>query len=323
MQPGSPSALDATLREQHVGGVVLLGGWTGATAVTATSTHLQQVGAPAAGGLGLLVAADQEGGQVQQLKGAGFTTLPPALVAGRTPGTLAATAERTAGELRAAGVNVNLAPVADTVTAAFAPSNGPIGRFQREYANDPSAVAVAVTNVVTGLQSGGASATIKHFPGLGRVAGNTDVTAIGITDSTAAAGDPNLAPFAAGIRAGARLVMVSSARYPGLDPDNPAVFSAPIVTGLLRGTMGYAGVVVTDDVGAAKAVAAVPVAERATRFIAAGGDIVLTAVASQVPTMAAAVTARAASDPAFAAQVDAAVHRVVALKQTTGLAGCG
>jgi len=98
-------------------------------------------------------------------------------------------------------------------------------------------------------------------------------------------------PFATGIRAGAPLVMVSSARYARIDPANAAMFSRAVVTDLLRGRLGYRGVVITDDVGLARAVATVPVGQRATRFIAAGGDIVLTARPSQAPAMLAAIAA--------------------------------
>jgi beta-N-acetylhexosaminidase len=117
--------------------------------------------------------------------------------------------------------------------------------------------------------------------------------------------------------------MVSSARYPRLDPDNRAMFSRAIVTDLLRSRLGFDGVVITDDVGAAKAVAAVPVGARATRFIAAGGDIVLTATASQAPTMLAAIATKRGSSKTFAAQVDAAAARVLDLKADLGLVRCG
>jgi beta-N-acetylhexosaminidase len=149
------------------------------------------------------------------------------------------------------------------------------------------------------------------------------VTSTGTTDRTASADDPYLAPFAAGIEAGAPLVMISSARYPRLDPDNQAMFSKAVITGLLRESMGFDGVVITDDVGAARAVAAVPVGQRATRFIAAGGDIVLTAKASQAPTMLKAIAAKRVASPAFAAQVDTAAARVLDLKADLGLVRCG
>lgn len=320
-----PGALDVLVSRGHLGGVVLLGGgWGEAARVRAVTSHLQAQAAPAStGGTRLLVAADQEGGEVEQLRGEGFTPRPPALAQGQqSPATVLADGARTGRELAAAGVSVNLAPVADTVPAALGRANAPIGRYSRQYGSDPATVSRSVTAAVQGLRSGGVAATVKHFPGLGRVTGNTDVTASGITDATTTARDAHLEPFRAGIRAGARLVMVSSARYPRLDPDNQALFSSRVITDLLRGELGFSGVVVTDDVGVAGSVAAVPVGDRATRFIAAGGDIVLTADPRTVPVMTAAIEQRAARDPAFAAQVDAAVRRVLALKQELGLTGC-
>jgi beta-N-acetylhexosaminidase len=315
------AALDPVLRDHHVGGVVLLGTWNGAPAVSAATAHWQPVGAAAAGGVGLLIAADQEGGQVLHLRGSGFTATPSALSQGRA-GTAGPTATAVAGELKAVGVNVDLAPVADTVAASFAPRNAPIGAYQREYGNDPATVTRAVVAAVGGYQNGGVSATLKHFPGLGRVTGNTDLTPNGTTDPTTTADDPNLEPFRAGIQAGADLVMVSSALYPKLDPVNRAAFSGPVVTGLLREQLGYDGVVISDDLGGALAVASIPTADRATRFVAAGGDIVLTGLPLTVPTMAGALRDRARADPVFAAQVDAAATRVLELKAKRGLAAC-
>lgn len=314
-------SLDPVLRDQRAGGVVLLGTWNGASTVGAATRHWQPVGSTASGGIGVLVAADQEGGQVRHLQGAGFTATPSALSQGRA-GTAGATAATVAAELKAVGVNVDLAPVADTVAASFAPRNAPIGAYQREYGNDPATVSKAVVAAVGGYQDGGISATLKHFPGLGRVTGNTDLTADGTTDTTTTADDAYLEPFRAGIRAGADLVMVSSALYPKLDPTDRAAFSRPVITGLLRGTLGYSGVVISDDLGGAGAVAGIPAAERATRFVAAGGDIVLTGLAPTVPTMARALRDKAAAEPPFATQVDAAATRVLELKAKRGLATC-
>jgi beta-N-acetylhexosaminidase len=321
-QSGVPSAaLAPVLTGGHAGGVVLLGTWDGAAAVTAATRHWQPVGRAAAAGVGLLVAADQEGGQVRHLRGTGFTATPSALSQGRA-GTAGPNAAIVARELTAVGVNVDLAPVADTVAASFAPRNAPIGAFQREYGNDPATVSRSVVAAVAGLQQGGVSATLKHFPGLGRVTGNTDLTANGTTDATTAADDAYLEPFRAGIQAGADLVMVSSAMYSKLDPANRATFSRPIVSGLLRETLGYDGVVISDDLGGAAAVAGTPAAERATRFVAAGGDIVLTGLPSTVPAMAGALRDKATAEPGFAAQVDAAATRVLDLKVKRGLAAC-
>jgi beta-N-acetylhexosaminidase len=208
------------------------------------------------------------------------------------------------------------------VAASFAPRNAPIGAYQREYGNDPGTVSRSVVAAVQALQSGGVSATLKHFPGLGRVTGNTDLTANGTTDTTTTADDAYLQPFRAGIRAGADLVMVSSAIYPKIDAANRAAFSPSVVSDLLREQLGFKGVVISDDLGGAVAVASTPAGERATRFVAAGGDIVLTGLPLTVPTMADALHAKASAEPAFAAQVDAAATRVVELKTRRGLASC-
>lgn len=321
----SRTALDAEIRSLHLGGVVYLGGWSGAPRVRATSAHLQaQAGGAATGGVRLLVAADQEGGKVQQLTGNGFSDLPTALRQGALPAaTLQARATAWGRELAKAGVNVNLAPVADTVPTDLGTANAPIGRFDREYGHDPDRVSRAVVAVVKGLHEAGVQPTLKHFPGLGRVKNNTDFSATGITDSVTTMSDSYLEPFADGIDADAALVMVSSARYSRIDARNQAVFSPTVLTTLLRDRLGYEGVVVSDDLGRARAVAAVGPGARAVRFIRAGGDVILTAEPGRAKPMAAAVTAGMAHDRAFAAKVEAAVRRVLALKMQMGLARCG
>ena len=326
IQPGqAPSGLDGAIAAEHLGGAIYLGGWSGSEVVGRTSTHLQaQVTAASTGGVRLLVAADQEGGQVQQLKGSGFTPLPSALDQGQSStATILANGGSAGRELLSAGVNVDLAPVADTVSSASGRGNGPIGRYDREFGHDPATVSRGVTAFVRGLRSSGVAPTLKHFPGIGRITGNTDTTASGITDTTATTSDPNLDPFRQGIAAGAQLVMISTARYPRLDASNQAAFSPAIITGLLRGSIGWQGVVVTDDVGAAVSVSGIPYANRATRFVDAGGDIVLTASPSSVAPMAQGLLARYAAEPAFAAKVEASVRRVLALKAQLGLLDCG
>ena len=321
LQPtGSSRALAAQVKSQGLGGVIYLGGWSnGAASMATISARLQ-----AAAQDGLLVAADQEGGQVQQLRGSGFERMPSARTqAQSSPATEEQNVEAWSRALKKAGVNINLAPVADTVPTSLGAANQPIGRYRRDFApGSPKTNATYAAAFVRGTLAAGIAPTVKHFPGLGRITGNTDVTSTGITDRTADADDPYLAPFAAGIEAGAPLVMVSSASYPKLDADNPAMFSKAIVTGLLRDTMGFDGVVITDDVGAARAVSAVPVGQRATRFIAAGGDIVLTARSSQASAMLKAIAAKRKASPEFADQVDAAAARVLDLKADLGLVKC-
>ncbi len=238
-----------------------------------------------------------------------------------SPSALTKAATGWARQMRAAGVNVNLAPVTDTVPASLGTGNAPIGKYHREYGSDPATVEKASTAFIEGMLAGGVEATVKHFPGLGRIRNNTDFDSTGITDDTTTADDPYLQPFAAGVRAGAGLVMVGSARYSKIDPGTPAMFSHTIVTDLLRGDLGFDGVVITDDVNAA-AVRAVDPGRRAVEVVAAGGDIVLTGDASLAPAMLGALTKKAAADDGFAAEVDASVQRVLTLKDRMGLLPC-
>src|SRR5699024_11990153 len=115
----------------------------------------------------------------------------------------------------------------------------------------------------------------KHFPGIGRITGNTDVSTTGITDSVMTRHDSYLQPFRAGIRSGADMVMIGFARYPKIDATNQAAFSSTIISGMLRGDLKFDGLIISDDLNAA-AVRHVPVGQRAVRFIAAGGDMALT-----------------------------------------------
>jgi beta-N-acetylhexosaminidase len=112
---------------------------------------------------------------------------------------------------------------------------------------------------------------------------------------------------------------MSTAIYTKLDANHPAAFSSTIIGGLLRGQLGFQGLVISDDLGAAQQVASYSVGARAVDFVNAGGDIVLTVVASQAATMTAALVSRADSDPSFKAKVDAAALLVLQEKESLGL----
>jgi beta-N-acetylhexosaminidase len=273
-------------------------------------------------GVRLFVATDQEGGVVRVLQGPGFSPMPSALVQGRwRPARLRAAAARWARELRRAGVNLDLAPVLDTVPGRRAARhNPPIGAHQRELGYTPEVVARAGLAFLRGMHDGRVVTAVKHFPGLGRVRANPDDRA-DVVDRVTRRDDPYLAPFRAAVEAGAPFVMVSTARYRYLDPTQPAAFSPYVVGTMLRGDLGFEGVVVSDDLAKARQVASVPPAERALRFLAAGGDLVLTVNPRPVPAMYRAVLDRARSDPEFRALVRAAALRVLTAKQGRGLLG--
>ncbi|WP_369134759.1 glycoside hydrolase family 3 N-terminal domain-containing protein [Modestobacter sp. I12A-02662] len=300
-----------------VGGVFL----HGRSKADAATLGAAVAGLQASSAVPLQVAVDQEGGLVRTLQGPGFDELPRAVEQGaRPPEEVRSTVTALARQLRAASVTLDLAPVADVVPAGTEAANPPIGASGRQYGSDPAHVADVVGTVVRALQDGGVAATAKHFPGLGRVTVNTD-TDLGATDPRTTADDPALRPFAAAVDAGTAAVMVSSATYPQLDPDAPAVFS-PAVVGLLRDRLGFDGVVMSDDLGRAVAVSQVPPERRAVDAVAAGVDVVLTVRAADAQPMAQALTDRAAADPAFAARVTESAGRVLALKERFGLLTC-
>jgi beta-N-acetylhexosaminidase len=315
----APSGLGDTVARYHLGGVFLHGRSTESRSRLSSGIAGLQKRSPE---VPLLISLDQEGGQVQTLKGPDFPRLPSALKLGREPAaTIHDTTADSAHRLAGIGVTIDLAPVADTVPAGLGDGNPPIGGFDRQFGSDPKKVAAAIRTVVPASQDAGVLTVLKHFPGLGRVRANTDTSAKAV-DATTDADDPYLQPFRSGIEAGSAGVMISSASYPRLDPDNVAAFSSPIITGLLRTRLGFDGLVMSDDLGAAVAVAAVPAGERAVRFVAAGGDVVLTIKASDAAPMAAALLTRAQRDPAFAKRLTDAATHVLRAKQRAGILRC-
>jgi beta-N-acetylhexosaminidase len=313
---GVAQATVDAITQFHVGSVILDGTSRLSRDQTAAITAQLQRQAPP--NLGLLIATDQEGGLVQRMRGPGFSSIPSAVAqGGLAPSVLRAEAQQWGAELRAAGVNVDLAPVLDTVPPDFG-GNPPIGDLDREYGRDPATVASHGVAVAQGLAAAHIDATVKHFPGLGRVAGNTDVSS-GVLDTVTTRHDRYLAPFAAAIRAHVPFVMMSTAIYTNIDPDRPAAFSPTIVTGMLRQDLGFTGVIISDDIGIATQVSGYSIGGRAVAFIAAGGDMVLTVDAGQAPQMTAAVLARANTDRHFRAQVNAAALVVLRAKQAAGL----
>lgn len=305
----------------HVGNVFLSGrSHLGVAATAAVVARLRaRATADATNGVPLLVATDQEGGEVQVLQGPGFAAMPTGLGQSRlSHAALATAAARWGGELSEAGVNMNLAPVVDLLDSPqSAATNPPIGVFQRELGFSTTAIESHAGAFRTGMSSAHVVTVLKHFPGLGHVTQNTD-TSRGVVDRAVTSHGPDIAIYKAEIADGARCIMVSSAVYARIDSQRPAVFSSAVVTGLLRNSLGFTGVVITDDLSGAAQTSGVSPANRAIDSVSAGVDIVLVSSSPEVASaMVAAVLARAKSDPAFAAKVAAAARRVVELKNAT------
>jgi beta-N-acetylhexosaminidase len=313
--------LTAAERTYHFGSLLLNKTAAGTAALAAQTAAMQELAPSGTGGIRLFIAANQEGGEIQQLTGPGFATMPSALQQGSWAlTTLRATATDWGTDLRAAGVNLDLAPVMDVVPQGSAASNAPIGALDREFGFDPVTNGEHGTAFIQGMAAAGVTTVAKHFPGLGRVAGNTDFTS-NVVDNVTTASDPDLNSFRTAIGAGVPMVMVALATYTKIDPSELAVFS-PTVMRLLRNGLGFNGVIVSDDMGEAAAVQAIPVASRAVGFLTAGGDLITSQSLAPAEQMAAAVLAKASGSAAFRATVDAAAQRVLAAKQAAGLLSC-
>ena len=315
---GNPADLSALISTRHVGSVVLIGNWNNGTAAAKTAADALQSYAPS--GNQLIVSTDQEGGQVQHLKGSGFDTMPSAVAQGQmSADTLRSSAKTWGGQLKQAGINVDLAPVLGTVQVKRS-SNAPIGALNRDFGLDSNGNAQHGIAFVEGMRDAGIGATVKHYPGLGAVTGNTDFTTKGILDTTTTLDGEEIGAFNTTIKqAKPAMVMMSLATYQRIDSSAPAAFSSKIIDGTLRGSVGYDGVVISDSLSAA-AVSGIATKDLGVRLVDAGGDLACIGDTSYVTPILDGIIARAQSDPAFAKKVTASATRVMTLKYQMGLA---
>ncbi len=295
----------------------------GATAIGQETREVQALASSyATAGVRFFIAANQEGGEVQNMQGPGFAQIPSALEQGAlTPSELQEQAADWGRELSSAGVNLNLAPVMDVVPPGTAADNQPIGALQREFGDTPAAVADHGVAFIKGMQQAGVATTAKHFPGLGRVVGNTDFTA-GVVDTVTTPDDPYLQTFQDAIDAGVPFVMIALATYTRIDPDHLAAFSPRVMRTMLRQQLHFRGVIVSDDLGVAAAVAGISPTTRGIDFLAAGGDMITSESLTAATEMDAGILEHAAMDPAFRAEVNSAVRYVLSAKQAYHLLPC-
>ena len=253
-----------------------------------------------------VVCVDQEGGDVRVVPWAGPEQAAPDQAAA---GTVRADARQAGRSLRAAGVTVTLAPVADVPSVDGAALAG------RAFSSDPAAVSDAVVESIGGWHAAGVATTAKHFPGLGGATVNTDDGPSTIR-RTREELQADLAPFRAAIAAGTEFVMASHATYPALDGLHIASQSPAIIDGLLRGDLGYDGVVMTDSLEAAAVQATGDVEQAAVASVEAGVDMILTTGRGSYIRVYRALLERAKSDPQFRAKVRTSAARVLAAQSS-------
>jgi beta-N-acetylhexosaminidase len=288
MEATATEGLRERIAAGELGGVIVFPPDGTDPAVVGREVARLRAAAERAGAPQPLVATDQEGGDVER-----FPDLPPELSAPEmgAAGEADTQAEgrATGTALRELGIDVDLAPVLDVpeVDGAFMVS--------RAFADDPARVAALGVAFGIGLQAADVAATAKHFPGLGLAVQNTDE---GPSVVEASRGDleGGLQPFEAAIDADFGLVMVSNATYPALDGE-PASQSRRVIDELLREQLGFAGVVITDDLGAGGLTGAGLDEAAATVGAAdAGADVLLTALTEGEAAHAALVAAIRSGD---------------------------
>ncbi len=312
MHGTSPSpALLTRVRRGEIGGVILFGANVVSPVQLRHLTSTLQQAAREARRPSLLIATDQEGGQVRRLPWAG--PLPSTAELGQL-GTSRIRAEATASgkALRVAGVNVDLAPVGDLPGA---------GSFmaleQRTFASTPAAVSQATVAFARGLAAARVAAAVKHFPGIGRATRNTDRAAVEIAATRAEIIRSDLLPFRSAIDAGIPIVMISNATYPALDP-KPAPWSTKIQS-LLRRELRFGGVTITDALDGAAATRGRTLPSVAALAAQAGIDLLLL-TGSEASSAAAfeRVVTVAEQGRLSAAALEASYERIMELKRAYG-----
>lgn len=282
---------------------------------------LQKIASTTRLGLPLIISTDQEGGVVARMT-TGATELPGnmALGAGRKSADAQRAAQLTAKELKAVGINMNLAPVLDVNVN---PDNPVIG--VRSYGENPKLVADLGAKAVKGYQKSRVIATAKHFPGHGDTDVDSHLGLPVIDKSKEEMQEVELLPFQRVIDEGIDAIMTAHIHVPALDdtPELPATLSKPILTGLLREEMGYEGLIITDSMtmaGVADYFGGVP--QAAVKAVDAGTDIILltpSLTADEQIEVADTVVEAVRSGELSEKRIDRSVRRILKLKKKYGL----
>ena len=300
--PGPPAYVPRALRAGRAAGVILFKDNVESRSGLRKLVRTLQRGARGSA----LVATDQEGGAIRNL-----TWARPVQSQGATSNARRARADArgAARDLRASGVNVNLAPVADVASGSGSVMSG------RAFPGGPEQVSALTRAAVEGYRGTRVAATVKHFPGLGGATENTDQTPVTLERTPVQLLGEDLPPFRAAIAARVPLVMASHAVYPALDPDAIASQSRYVLHRLLRQRLKFRGVVVTDSLEAKAVTERAGPAVAAVRSVRAGADLVLTTGAGSHLRVLRALVAEAQRSSTFRERVKESAARVLALKQ--------
>ncbi len=272
--PHFSPALEEMITQYHIGGIIIFGrNVTTLSNLAELINEAQSAAVTTEPEIPLFVATDQEGWPILRLW-QGATVFPSSMAIGATGSVTDAQLVATvmAAELRAVGINMNLAPVLDVNTN---PANPIIGI--RSFGSSPELVSRLGTAMIEAYQAQGSIATAKHFPGHGDTSLDSHQSLPTILHDLARLEAVELVPFRAAISAGVDCIMTAHISVPALDPTphRPASLSPPILQGLLREKMGFEGLIATDSVGMRAITDQYDVATAAVLAFQAGADLLM------------------------------------------------
>lgn len=302
-----------SLRKRPVGGIIYFADNLESRSQTKTMIANTQSYARQTSGIPLFICVDEEGGIVARCaKKLGTTKFKP-MQSYENQGTQTAhdNAQTIAKDIRQFGFNVDFAPVADVNLA----KNSVIGT--RAYSSSPQKAAELIPAAVRGFHDGGVVCTLKHFPGHGDTQEDSHKETAHLKKSLSQLRKAEYLPFQAGIDAGADMVMVGHIVTDQIDPKYPATLSKTIVTDILRGQLGFQGLVVTDSMGMGAISSHYSPGEAAVLAIAAGDDLLLGVY--NVPEALAGVRSAVQSGRLSQQRIDQSVRRILMKKVQMGL----
>jgi beta-N-acetylhexosaminidase len=300
------------LRDWKVGGIILMGRNVESPVQVAALHNAVQAECD----VPVFFSTDQEGGHVCRMKKP-FTMMPGAMPLGATRDAVLAErgAAAVSAELSAIGINLDFAPDADVNNN---PDNPIIG--VRSYGEDPALVARMVTAQVKGYQSNGTIACAKHFPGHGDTAVDSHLGLASLPWTMDRLRSVELPPFVAAIEAGVDFVMTAHIIFEAIDPDRPGTLSPKVVDGLLRGELGYQGVVITDCMEMKGVVSKYGIGEAAVMAVEAGVDVLAAChTPSRQEEIRTSLLEAVRSGRIPESRIDESVARILACKEKYGL----
>jgi beta-N-acetylhexosaminidase len=323
---GYNANLEQALTQWHLGSAIFFPNYNGGPLMPTTRAGVQQLigDLKSHADTPLLLATDEEGGLVDRLSFYyGATPSPQALSATGDPHQAYLRAQTDAQRMRQLGLNLDFAPLADVY------QGGGIDQ-SRTFGTTPAQVTTYAGAFLDGLQQNGVAGTLKHWPGLGASTGNPDFVLPAVNHSQAQLNAIDFASFRALLPHQPSMIMVTHVMVPAYDTQAPASLSPILVQQVLRGQLGYQGVVVTDAMDALGLQAymkqqgysdpAQGIAEACVRAFLAGDDLIEAPIEQgRLAAVVAAMTQAVQSGRIPPARLHEALHRIIALKVSLGL----